>query len=183
MNYYQLRGVTGISPKKNYNAENYAKAALLPTQKADEFSRNATQQSLKMQADRAEMMKDAMEADRKRGMYMQGGMLGLKAADAFDINPETIGKAVTSGVTGLLGKGAETVTTGGDSLSGFGGMSANAQMPGYGLIAGANEFAGDIARGAKDYFVDPIVENVSKGLKYAGDVIDEGVDYIGGLFA
>lgn len=159
MSLRQMRGVTGINPKRDWIAQASAQSATLPALKQVQYNKDINDRSLALteQAnannkayydDSLRLQEDALaaqKADYKRGLMLQGGMVGVNAYNALD-DAGAIDKGV-SVAKGLIGAAPETITTGGDSLSGFAGSSANSQMGGYGLMGKAAEYGSDIVSG------------------------------------
>jgi len=106
MNTNQLRGLTGITPKKDYLSEIYAKSSTLPAAKQAEYTKNYNDQNLALQQnynDIAQQSADAAAKDRERAMWLQGGMLGVNAYNAInDSMGGGLTDKITSGAKGLV---------------------------------------------------------------------------------
>lgn len=171
MNTYQIRGATGIAPRKNRLAEVYSQSRTLPSLKAYEYDKAAQERSLGLQERSVDNMKEAQRAadsDRKRGLWLQGGMLGVNAYRAADD-------------AGLIDKGKDLLTSAftsdkviGDSLSGFAGQSEINNMAPW------TERAVDTVSDWGGEAVD-MVGDAGSWIK--DNAIDPAADYISGLFA
>ena len=126
MSFYQLRGVTGITPRRNNLADVYQQAALLPAQKQAEYTRQAQDKQNELGEKNIELgersldlkekdmdqtnayysrmagiSEDAAKAadrDRNRGLWMQGGMTALSGVNALNdaVGGDLVGKTAST---------------------------------------------------------------------------------------
>jgi hypothetical protein len=175
-NLRQMRGVTGIAPKRDYNAENYAKAQTLPAEKAYQYNKDATERSLALTEQGLNDQKDyydSLDADRKRGMWLQGGMLGVSGLNA--INDATGGdllENVSSGISNIFDGGAGDIS----NNVGVGNFSDPSNIPG-------SSFLSDAAGAVGDYIIDPIVEGAGAIKDWAADAVSGAGDWLDSLFS
>lgn len=188
MSFYQLRGLTGMRPKRNEMAEIYEQSALLPAYKEAEYARKASERS----ADQAErgleqnqayynrmagLQEDANEAaerDRNRGLLLQGGMALAGGYNALN-------DAVGGDLAGKTASTIKDVFTPAVDGRGAGSFAKNA----YSAYGGDNNWslagaAGNVGEAAKDYLIDPIASGAKKLGNWAADA---GKDFMNWIFS